>query len=554
MKILIVDDDNTNLLILSSILEKEGYSVVTASNGSEAVDEFSVGNIDLVLMDVMMPVMDGYEATVKIKALSQERFVPVIFLTSVTDEHQLAKCVESGGDDFLTKPYNRVILRSKINAMVRIQTLYDVVNEQNSTLITLNDKVEDDLNLAKHVYDSILSTTKNDPVFDTHIVPVADFNGDVVLSVKNSYGGYHFMLGDFTGHGLAASFGTIPVADLFCRMTDTGYKIGDIAVEINNRLNTLLPTGYFCAACFISIDSSGKSVDILNAGIPEVLLIEDDKMSSFASVHLPLGVVKTGLSELKFTNIKITSPARIVVYSDGVIEAQNPNGEMFGLDALKNIFSTNPLISLPDVVSEIDEYRDIQSQDDDVTLASIQLPFEINGKAIVNTTPTNNSYDWTLSLTFDAGSIRTQQPAMNITTAIMSQNIPGTYKDKIFTIITELYNNSLEHGILKLDSSLKSSSEGFSEYYTLRESLLLNLTQANISIIISHVSDENGGTLSFEQTDSGIGFDYTKYFNSSTNQNSYSGRGILLVSSLCKSITYSEGGRKVNAEFEWHDD
>ena len=554
MNILIVDDDDTNILILSSILKQEGYSVVTASNGSEAVDEFSSQDIDLVLMDVMMPVMDGYEATLKIKALSKSRFVPVIFLTAVTDEHQLAKCVDSGGDDFLTKPYNRVILRSKINAMSRILSLYNVVNEQKTSLIKLNEKVEDDLDLAKHVYDSILSTTKVDPVFDTSLVPVADFNGDVVLSVKNGYGGYHFMLGDFTGHGLAASFGTIPVADLFYRMTDTGYKIADIAVEINNRLNTLLPTGYFCAACFISINASGTTVDILNAGIPEVFLIQNQDISTFPSVNLPLGVTKTNLSGLKFTSFKVDSPSRLLIFSDGVIEAKNPSGKMFGMAALKKMLSREPKKQLDDIVTAIDVFRDTNTQDDDITLASIELPFDDSVSSRECLTNHQHSYDWTLAFTFDADSIRRQQPTMNITTAIMSQNLPESHKDKIFTILTELYNNSVEHGILGLDSNLKSSPEGFSDYYMQRERFLENLMEANIQLNITNKCTEKGGILHFVQKDSGRGFDSLSIFKSHKSDNPYSGRGIMLVRSLCNSVIYSENGTHVSAEFEWYYD
>ena len=548
MNILIVDDDSTNLLILSSILKAEGYTVETASDGAEAVEKFTSELFELVLMDVMMPVMDGYQATLKIKELSKDRFVPVIFLTAITDEYQLAQCVESGGDDFLTKPYNRVILRSKINAMARIQGLYDVVQKQKEKLTSLNQKIEDDLDLAKHVYDSILSTTKIDPIIDSKIIPVAGFNGDVVLSVKNNYGGYHLMLGDFTGHGLAASFGTIPVADLFYRMTETGYKIADIAVEINNKLNLLLPTGYFCAACFISLDKNGNRIEVFNAGIPDVLLIQEDSLLVYPSVHLPLGVTKTSLSKLKFSQTKISSPSRLVVYSDGVVEAKNTHDILFGTDSLKKLFKNNIDIELDDVVNEIEKFRGDYKQDDDLTIASVKLPF-ISDKDPNIASVNQVSYDWYLELAFNSHFICHQQPVMNITSAIMSQNIPDCHKDKIFTIITELYNNSLEHGILGLDSALKSSPEGFSDYYMQRELLLSELTEADIKINITNKSNDNGGTLIIEQKDSGNGFDYNSV--RTPNSNIYSGRGIILVRSLCKSLTYSENGTRVIAEYVW---
>ncbi|MDE3019466.1 MAG: response regulator [Nitrospirota bacterium] len=94
-----MDDARINLLVLEAILSREGHRVVQAENGLEAVAAFERDRPDLVLMDIMMPVMDGYEATRRIKARCGGRFVPVIFLTAITDATQLAACVEKGGDD-----------------------------------------------------------------------------------------------------------------------------------------------------------------------------------------------------------------------------------------------------------------------------------------------------------------------------------------------------------------------------------------------------------------------------------------------------------------------
>ncbi len=122
-------------MILSAILKKEGYSVVSAVNGQEAIDVFQQEEPDLVLMDIMMPVMDGYEATQKIKVLSQEKFTPIIFLMAMTDEQALRRCVDVGGDDFLSKPYNQVIIKAKIDALERMSQLYNTVYKQKRELV-----------------------------------------------------------------------------------------------------------------------------------------------------------------------------------------------------------------------------------------------------------------------------------------------------------------------------------------------------------------------------------------------------------------------------------
>ena len=122
--VLIADDDRINRMVLHAMLQKDGHTVYVAENGQEAVTLFEQHQPDLVLMDVMMPYMDGYEATSRIKALTGERFVPVIFLTAMTDAQALVHCVECGGDDFLHKPYKHAILKAKIAALERVRQLY----------------------------------------------------------------------------------------------------------------------------------------------------------------------------------------------------------------------------------------------------------------------------------------------------------------------------------------------------------------------------------------------------------------------------------------------
>ena len=131
---LIVDDEPTNRSILEAILAREGYRTVLAENGRQAVEIFEHERPDIVLMDVMMPEMDGYEATRQIKSASTDHYVPVIFITAIRDEAALAKCVECGGDDFLTKPFSRTILKAKMDASIRMRQLYEALNASKNEL------------------------------------------------------------------------------------------------------------------------------------------------------------------------------------------------------------------------------------------------------------------------------------------------------------------------------------------------------------------------------------------------------------------------------------
>ena len=144
LRVLIVDDDETNCLVLSAMLAKEGYTVLTAADGQEALVVFDREQPDMVLMDVMMPVMDGYEATRRMKACTGERFVPVIFLTALQDQAALVDCIACGGDDFLTKPYKRPILRAKLKALERVRALYATLKAHKDELAYHHTRVREE--------------------------------------------------------------------------------------------------------------------------------------------------------------------------------------------------------------------------------------------------------------------------------------------------------------------------------------------------------------------------------------------------------------------------
>ena len=123
MKVLAVDDNRTNLHILQVFLKKLGHEVILAENGEEAVRRFESESPDLVLLDIMMPVMDGFEAARRIKAMTRDRWTPVIFLSALNRDENLVEGLDAGADDYLTKPINFVVLEAKLRSMQRSLTM-----------------------------------------------------------------------------------------------------------------------------------------------------------------------------------------------------------------------------------------------------------------------------------------------------------------------------------------------------------------------------------------------------------------------------------------------
>ncbi|PCK08864.1 MAG: hypothetical protein COA42_06825 [Alteromonadaceae bacterium] len=119
--ILIAEDNVVDRTILTELVRGFGYNVITAHNGREAVDIYEKERPQIILLDVLMPVMDGFEAALKIKTLACNTLVPIIYITSLSDSESIVKGLEAGGDDFLSKPYNPTIIKAKIEAFNRVR-------------------------------------------------------------------------------------------------------------------------------------------------------------------------------------------------------------------------------------------------------------------------------------------------------------------------------------------------------------------------------------------------------------------------------------------------
>ena len=129
----------------------------------------------------------------------------------------------------------------------------------------------------------------------------------------------------------------------------------------------------------------------------------------------------------------------------------------------------------------------------------------------------------------------------------------GDHWHNVFSVLTELFVNALDHGVLKLESSLKSTPEGFAEYFSEREKRLENLTSGTVALYMQHTRMQNGGRLMVQIEDSGDGFDYESWCNSNQAQetNMFSGRGIALVKELCESVRYDNSGSKVEIVYSY---
>ncbi len=558
-RILVADDERTNRSILIALLQAEGYQVVSADNGKEAVELFQRNQPDLVLMDVMMPEMDGYEATRRIKKIAGERFVPVIFITALDDEGSLVKGIEAGGDDFLSKPYNRTVLKAKIDALMRVRALYWTQLAQKKQLAHHQKRIEQEQRVAERMFASIVHTgCLNDPAIRYSISPMAIFNGDLLLASKTPSGLLHVMLGDFTGHGLAASIGALPASEIFYGMTAKGFGIGDIAAEVNKRLKTILPTGLFLAVTLLALNHARGSVTVWNGGLPDALLYDRESglKQRFESQHLPLGILNADLFDPGVELCKMAEDERLFLYTDGVIEAQNSRGEFFGQARLEAHLQgvSDPNCFVDEVQKQLEVFQEGEEQGDDITMIQIACrppKCNLEGSGAEVRHASKPAAAWRVAFDMSVDVLRTLNPLPMLVQALME--IQGLYnhREHLYVVLTELFTNALEHGLLGLDSTMKQTSDGFMAFYNAREKRLAELKEGKIRIEFTHTPTAQGGRLVIKLDDSGPGFDVTHSQSALKNNVGYSGRGINLVRTLCKEIVYNDRGNGVQVVYDW---
>ena len=547
MRILIADDEAINRLLLQHMLEDEGYTdIYEAENGLEAIRIAEETPPDLVLLDVLMPEMDGFTAAPILKEKADDIYLPIIFITALEDQDSLVRCLQVGGDDFASKPFDKLILSAKIKAHARIRELSKKTHQQNQQLTFYRNAVEREHNIIEHIFSNALVIK---PIvkeyIDYRLAPATNFNGDLFLAEPSPSGGLYILLGDFTGHGLASAIGALPVSKSFQAMALKGLSVAEMAQTINSTLMSLLPGDMFFAAAIIEISTGGNQITVWNGGMPHMILLSKNGeiRRRIDSMHMALGILDDYEFEDEIEFFEARPGDRLIGYSDGVIELIDENDNMLRAEGLEAWLTTQPDISIGELLDKVAAYKGKAEQLDDFTLISYTAQ-PLDNIAALNQLPTVPFY---LEIHLHGEQLREADPVQEMIHMLGSQQGLQGLRSDLFTVMTELYNNALDHGILQLDSKLKQSEDGFFAYFDKRESLLSELSTGSIQLKAAYEPIQK--MLSISIQDSGQGFDYHKV-PSASEQDPF-GRGLALIRDLCDDVAYSDGGRCATVMFHF---
>ncbi|ERB63516.1 MULTISPECIES: ATP-binding SpoIIE family protein phosphatase [Vibrio] len=552
MHVMIIDDHATNRELCRFMLSEMAQEVTTFENGEGVVEAMlKMPSLpDVILLDVMMPVKDGFTTAQEIRDAFPNLHMPIIFLTVLDDHDSFERCLTLG-EDFIPKPVERSVLVAKVQAHYRVVKMHNEVKEHRDELSKFHEQVRYDYAIAESIFSNLMDEMSSQvkSIYGINYIstPSTVFNGDLIVVANRPHGGVYVMIADATGHGLPAAISAIPATRAFFSMASKGLSLGEIVRELNDVLVRFLPMGMMLAASVFEIRANGFEVSWWGGGLPDGYLLDKDGSISrkLVSTHMPLGVLKSHEFESDLVHFKMEPDQKILCYTDGVIEAENGLGEQFGQERLEEALTSGRAM-IPTLFESVRKFAN-RNVGDDLSILAMEFPISNSNDKVVqqssfylSKTPAQSKMRFPASV---LKSVTVMSEVRQFLTGVMT----GPHLDLVCSVLSELFANAIEHGLLHLDSKIKEEPDGFFTFYQLREEKLKELSEELwVTLFIDYKPEQKQLVLELEHN--GVGFDYNK-LKQSIDKSLTHGRGIVLASELCDSLDYSKQGKCVTAVY-----
>ena len=385
--VLIVDDHQDKRHLLSCILQKNKFSVLEAENGRIALSMLEEHQPDVVLLDVLMPELDGFEVCRRMKRNPRIAEIPVLFVTVLDHDQNRVEGLELGGEDFIHWPINASELVARINARIRshrpLHQLRTVLQEQHRLLEEERQREaarEYELEQARLVQQRFITRVfPEEPglKFASCYRPSRQVGGDLFDVVRLNAFAVAILMADVSGHGVPAALLTSVVKVLFRTGIEQWVRPTTLLRWLNRQLRAYLATGEFLTVFLGVWNSQTRVFSYAGAGHPPALIIPADG-EGIERLHVSPGVVGTMPDqEVPRATIKLRLGDRLICYTDGITEAMNGQQELFGEDRLADICAHSRRIAIDVVVQkvfeQVDQFLQGEPQRDDQALLAMEI-------------------------------------------------------------------------------------------------------------------------------------------------------------------------------------
>jgi len=340
-RILVVDDNDDNRYTLTLYLDLEGYSnVEVAHDGEEAIARLKTSSFDLMLLDVMMPKVDGYQVLGWLKDQTHLHDLPVIMISALNEVNSVVRCIELGAVDYLLKPFNPVMLKARLGATLEKKKLRDQVNEHLARL-------EEELEAARRLQMSMVpqsfpEATVQFPIdICASMEPAREVGGDLYDFFTTEDGRLCFLVGDVSGKGMPAALFMARAKSLIRITTElmrlhAAARPAEVIARVNRELcqdnNDLM----FVTLFFAMLAPQTGELEYCNAGHNEPYRLNGGALEAITGAKgiilgvRPDAVYATG-------QISLAPGESIYLFTDGVTEAHNAAGELYSEQRLETV-------------------------------------------------------------------------------------------------------------------------------------------------------------------------------------------------------------------------
>ena len=370
-RILIVDDAKTNIDILVQALRDE-YKLSVAVDGASALRAVEKTPPDLVLLDIVMPGIDGYEVCRQLRAQEQTRELPVMFLSALEDVKDKARGFEIGGNDYLTKPFEVLEVKARVRSLLKAKAYADAVREAMAR----------DLRIAREIQMGILpadlagATRGSGLDVSAAIEPAKEVGGDLYEVLRVSNDRVVVALGDVSGKGIPAALFMAVAVTVLRTLARQIAEPDEILRRLNDELAEQNPRSMFVTLQCLVFDLAQRTVSCASAGHHQLAILSPGRPPrlAFASTGRPAGLMP--LNPIERETLPLQAGDTFVLFSDGVSEAMDVNDDFYGeerlLAALANSGGAPAEETVRQVLSDVRSFAAGAKQSDDITVVAVR--------------------------------------------------------------------------------------------------------------------------------------------------------------------------------------